>query len=224
MALNPIIAKVLEPAYGPCPGFSGPCSEMRWDPPRGHVPRGFLGATGALEEIEIVLVVAEPGDPYHDEDHTNIINTFRYLSARKDVGRDQFHRNVKAIMNSCWPDLPYDQQQRKVWLTESVLCSALREGGPVKRNASQECGKRYLLPQLQLLPKALVVALGRKAQSRLREIGYTKFLAACAVAPPGCNFPGAKESWACIAIELQRHRQAQQALQADSPAFGGPAA
>jgi hypothetical protein len=206
MTLNPSIAKILEPAYGPCPAFSGPCTEMRWDPPGGHVPRGFHGACGSLEEIELVLVFAEPGNPYPGENHTAIASTFRFLSCTQEIGPDQFHRNVKAILDSCWPQLTYEKQLRKVWMTESVLCSAPVEGGPVGRAASLECGRRYLLPHLNLLPHALVVALGRKAQDRLRALGYTKFLAASAVAPPGCNVAGAKESWARIPIELHRAR------------------
>lgn len=27
----------------------------------GHIPRGFLGATGALEEVELVVVLVESG-------------------------------------------------------------------------------------------------------------------------------------------------------------------
>ena len=113
---------------------------------------------------------------------------------------------MKAILNSCWPRLTYKEQMRKVWMTESVLCSATVEGGRVRRVASVECGKRYLLPQLSLLSHALVVALGRKAQERLRAIGHTKFLAAFAVAPPGCSFAGAQESWDRIPKELRSTR------------------
>ena len=203
MQLNPEIANILEPAYAPCAAFCGPCTEMRWDPSRGHVPRGFRGASGALEEIELVLVFAEPGDPHPSETHTGLSSTYEYSTSTVANGTDLFHRNIKSILNSCWPRLTYEEQLRKVWMTESVLCSALIEGGNVASRVSHECGKRYLLPQLSLLPHALVVALGSKAQKRMRAIGYTKFLPAYAVAPPGCNFRRAKESWNRIPIELR---------------------
>lgn len=91
-------------------------------------------------------------------------------------------------------------------MTESVLCSATKEGGSVSAAAARECGKRYLAAQLELLPHALIVALGRKAENRLRDIGFTNFLYAFAVAPPGCNFSGARESWERIPIEIRRKR------------------
>ena len=56
---------VLEPAYAPCSGFSDKCRGVaRWCPAAGHFPRGFIGAFGDLDEVKVVIVVAEPGDPF----------------------------------------------------------------------------------------------------------------------------------------------------------------
>jgi hypothetical protein len=210
MELNPSLVKLLASAYEPCSAFAGPCREMRWNPSQGHVPRGFLGAAGALTEIELVLVFAEPGDPHEGETHEGLTSAYSYATVAFEAGKDQFHRNVRAILDSCWPGLTFDEQMKKVWMTESVLCSAMKEGGSVSAAATGECGRRYLAKQLALLPQALVVALGSKAQNRLRSIGFTEFLPAFAVAPPGCNFSGAKESWGRIPFELQRKHHAQQ--------------
>ena len=43
--------------------ISGSGPDAAWFPSEGHVPRGFLGATRALEEVEVVMVLAEPGPP-----------------------------------------------------------------------------------------------------------------------------------------------------------------
>ncbi|AZT85825.1 hypothetical protein EHN06_08910 [Marinobacter sp. NP-4(2019)] len=177
---------------------------MRWKPSHGHVPRGFLGAAGSLTEIELVLVFAEPGDPHDGETHNGLRSAYSYATYAFETGKDQFHRNVRAILDSCWPELSFEEQMKKVWMTESVLCSAKRECGSVSAAATGECGRRYLIKQLELMPHALVVALGRKAQDRLRSIGFTDYLPASAVAPPGCNFSGARESWARIPVELRR--------------------
>ena len=198
MTLNSTIAEILQPAYAPCAGFKGPCADMRWDPKEGHVPRGFRGATGSIDEIELVLVFAEPGDPHPHEKHTGLTSAYECSSRNFETGRDQFHRNVRSILDACWPGIPLDLQMRKVWMTESVLCSAPEEGGRVHSSVTKECGRRYLLPQLRLLPRALVVALGRKAEKRLQAIGFLDFIPVAAVAPPGCNFPGARESWGRI--------------------------
>jgi len=69
MSVPPQLAKILEPAY-PCPEFEARCkSIMRWEPKAGHVPRGYYGAIGNLDEVELILVVAEPGDPHAGEFH-----------------------------------------------------------------------------------------------------------------------------------------------------------
>jgi len=55
---------ILEPAYGPCAHFEGACAgACVWDPARGLVPCAFGGATGSLDEVQLIIVTAEPGDP-----------------------------------------------------------------------------------------------------------------------------------------------------------------
>ena len=93
---------------------------------------------------------------------------------------------------------------RKVWLTESVLCSAKKEGGTVSVSAARACGHGYLLAQLALFPKALVAALGSKADKRLHMLGVTNFISASAAAPPGCNRREAVGSWESISHELRK--------------------
>lgn len=209
--VSPHVAEILTGAYDPCPGFSSSCVEMRWHPGSGHVPRGFFGATGELSEVELILVVAEPGDPHVGERHTGLESAYSYATAAFRDGKDQFHRNVRKILDMCWPGVQFEQQTRKVWLTESVLCSARVEGGRVSQIASRACGQRYLLPQLKLFPNALVVALGGKARDRLRSLGMSQdaFLAVYAVAPPGCNRQQAAESWNAIAETVKRRAQTQ---------------
>jgi hypothetical protein len=192
---------------------------MRWRPADGHVPRGFAGATGELSEVELVLVSAEPGDPHPEECHTGLHmqSAYDYAMTVLQQGRDLYHKNILRILNMCWPGLRFEQQMRKVWLTDSVLCSAREEGGSVTRPASLTCGLRYLRPQLALFPTALVVALGNKSAARLRQLNNelrqlkssaspVDFLKVYAVAPPGCNFPGAVPSWQQIPVGLGRRR------------------
>jgi hypothetical protein len=205
MKLPPRLEEILSPAYR-CPEFDHACIEMRWDPDAGHVPRGFLGACGEVSEVELILVVAEPGNPHDKEQHSGLESAYEYSTNAFRTRKDRFHSNVMKILDMCWPDLPFDQQMRKVWLTESVLCSARKEGGHVGSSSSRACGQRYLLSQLSLFSGALVVALGSKARARLRALGVTDFISAYAAAPPGCNMPDAPESWKQVPIELGRRR------------------
>ena len=208
---NPTLATLLLPAYSPCAGFAGSCASMRWAPDRGHVPRGYCGATGDLGDVRLVLVVAEPGDPHVGESHpaetpTGVVDsTSSYAYRCFRDGKDQFHRNVRRILDMCFPGMSFDEQMRVTWITESVLCSAGAEGGSVPGPVTMECRRRYLEPQLRALPNAVVVALGSKAAKRLK--GVSRVFTAFAAAPPGCNFAGAVESWRTVASMVRRDIQ-----------------
>jgi hypothetical protein len=212
------LTRALLPAYGPCPGFSSICGSMRWIPECGHVPRGFCGALGQLSDVELVLVVAEPGNPHGRESYSaagssqELFETVcRYVYGCFESSKDQFHRNVRYILNRCWPGLPFAEQMRRTWITESTLCSAEAEGGTIPFAVNRFCVDSYLSKQLAVLPHATVATLGGKARNR---IGYLRleFIAAFAAAPPGCNFAGAKESWEQVAIEVQKRTSARRGI------------
>ncbi len=151
---------------------------MRWKPDEGHVPRGFIGAFGTLNEVEVVIVTAEPGEPLDDE--TQVIEhlsaeervhhicrfTYDQLVGRVPHAHD-YHPNMRYILDQIWPELPLDEQLTKTWIAESVLCSAPRSGGEVPQLIEATCRGSYLDQQLALLPGRLVVALGGKAKARL---------------------------------------------------------
>lgn len=135
MQINHQLAAILLPAYAPCPAFSGACSScMRWIPFDGHIPRGFFGATGGLEEVELVLVSAEPGDPFQNQtyatgsaqDRLQSASAFAYDNLKHHS--DRYSVNIRFILNSCFPGTSFDDQMRRTWITNSVLCSAPREG------------------------------------------------------------------------------------------------
>jgi hypothetical protein len=202
--VNTRLKDLLLPAYGPCPAFDSVCSDMRWSPAEGHVPRGFSGATGELREVELVLVCAEPGDPHTGERHDAGTTEEWYLRSTSSYsykclreGTDLFHRNIRLILKLCWPELEIGPQLRKTWITDSVLCSAKTEGGKVSGAIEQECRRRYLERQLAAMPWALVVALGGKAYERLK--GIPGVLKAISAAPPGCNYRQARPSWEQVA-------------------------
>lgn len=186
---------VLEPSHGPCRHFDGNCSKMRWSPSDGHVPRGVCGATGDLSEVKLVLVSAEPGDPLVGEIHddTGIASTIAFSINCLRYPATPFHQNVRLILELCFPGYSFDQQLRKVWRTNSVLCSARIECGIVPRLVERTCISEYLVQQLDLVPNAIVATLGAKAQHRLRRDGIVAF----PVLDPSCRKPNAtkRASW-----------------------------
>lgn len=204
------VREVLLPAFGPCVGFRNGCQSMRWLPHEGHVPRGFCGATGTVEEVQLVLVVAEPGDPHRGEvyppsmsQEEMLARVCRHAYGCFADGKDQFHRNVRMILSDCWPDLTFNEQLRRTWITESVLCSAGKECGPVPPVVYRNCVDRYLNVQLALFPSATVVAVGSKARNRMTRL-LRPYLSVGSVAPPGCNQAHVRKSWTAISAAVQQ--------------------
>jgi len=206
--IHPELERILLPAFQPCSGFASTCTSMRWKPCGGHAPRGFCGAKGELEEVALVLVMAEPGDPHPEEAHLSdgtplgmLRSTARYTERCMRTNKDQFHVNVRHILDLCFPQLAFDDQLRRAWITDSVKCSAVHEGGRVRVSSARACRLHYLERELALFPSATVVALGRKAQERMR--GILGVHPAGAAAPPGANFPDTRRSWKQIPMLLQ---------------------
>lgn len=131
-----------------------------------------------------------------------LLSAHAYAYGCFKTGQDQFHRNVRLIINMCLPGLTFDEQMRHVWITDSVLCSARVEGGRVPASAVRACGNNYLAAQLAALPNAVVVALGTKAAERLRRLDR-HVLVASAAAPPEGNKPRARESWRAAAEHVR---------------------
>lgn len=218
--------KILRPAYRPCAGAdngNGCHGKVTIDAKVGHLPRGFFGATGTIEEVQLVLVVAEPGDPSEggkldatpDLDETYKITTDAFDPDNKDNRTGQFHKNVRHILDMCFPKTKFEDQLKKVWFTESVLCSAKVTTHPIDRAAEDECGDRYLSKQLVLFPNAVIAALGSKAYRRIQRLELKDsagndrvIIKAYAAAPPGCNRTIAPETWKDIAAAVQKNRSA----------------
>lgn len=163
MLPHPTVLTVLDAAYQPCPGFGTVCTKMRWAPGSGHVPRGFAGAFGSPDRVRLVLVTAEPGDPYPWETYPtgpaprNILeaacaSVFRAL----ETGNDLYHKNLRYILDGCFPGMPFRKQFERVWITDSVLCSAPREGSNVPA---------VLRGAARLQPKARASELGPRHRS-----------------------------------------------------------
>ena len=205
----PELLAILRPAFMPCRHFQGACSSCaQWQPKSGYVPRGFIGAFGRLDEIKLVLLVAEPGNPQQDENYPDgpnpdaILNVVcKFVFKQFENGRDLFHRNIRKILELCWPNLSLREQLTRTWITESYLCSAPNEGGSVPSVATKACANLFLAPQLFLLQNCPVVALGGKARRRAGE--FPGVISAAAVAPPGCNRSEARKSWDSIPALLK---------------------
>ena len=186
---SPELREILSPSYNPCPGFQGACKGVAtWNPEQGHVPRGFIGALGSLDEVQVVILVAEPGDPHDEEsyalDDTLMTQTSQYGFNVYQTGKDRYHKNLKLLLDLIFPGVRLNNQLKKVWITGTYLCSAPIEGGYVSVNATRGCAERYLAKQLNLLEGRPIIALGRKARKRtIRYMPDLQDRLICAVHP-----------------------------------------
>lgn len=186
------LSNILLPAFNPCPQFQAACNgAARCLPKQGHLPRGFIGGFGELADIELVLIVVEPANP---RSGTNYRLFRRRTDTLEQVCRDAFghfnppyisyHRNLRYILDICWPRLPLYEQLKRVWITESYLCSAPTVAGSVPRMSERACYADYLAPQLELLKDRVIVALGSKARRRIGNIQNVDYADAVATRNP----------------------------------------
>ena len=204
---------LLQDAYSPCAGFSTRCADVaKWAPESGHVPRGYLGATARLDDVDLILLVAEPGDPHAGTVVRPRVNR-KSLAAQTVAdtyrcfleGTDLFHRNVRQVLDLVLPGMPFDTQLSRTWITNTYLCSAPNEAGPVPADAERFCAETYLQSVLALLPGRPIIALGAKARGRVLRLGQSipnleaRVVTAYSAAPPGANGPRARASWRAAA-------------------------
>ena len=198
---------VLKPAYGPCAEFGKSCKDAaRWKPEQGYVPRGYLGATRSLDDVDVVLLINEPGEPIcgdtfqADSDIPHFIGraSANTLQNYEDKTKP-LHRNMRYILDLIFPKQSLAQQLRRTWVTETYLCSAPEPGAYVRTEPAKACAKHYLAPQLCLFPGRPVVAFGTKAQVRVKHIAdlvpslLERLIVAHAAAPR--DYSRARQSW-----------------------------
>ena len=211
------LVDLLKPAYDPCPEFKDACRDVaRWAPERGHVPRGYIGACGTLDEVEVILLLAEPGDPFDGDTFSGGLGASDFVTCASQNTRRSyeqhargFHANMRTILNLLFPGASLDEQLRKVWIGETYLCSAPTETGRVPAAAERACVHRFLSRQLILLRGRPIVALGGKAQARVRRLVdeiagvEDRLIDAWAASPPGANNPKAYQSWERAAMRVR---------------------
>jgi hypothetical protein len=212
------LKEILTRAY-PCPAMCGVCRDsVRYAPERGLIPRGYAGAAGRLDEVRLVLCLAEPGEPAPGEKYDvtgspdvlmNVIDSC--VSAAYRDRASSFHRNVRFVLECCWPGMSFEEQIKRTWITEGVLCSAHATTKPVPQDVEKECAKRYLIPQLAVLSHAFVIALGKKAQRRLELAGRPADAVARAAGRPIGSRATAESSWKSAGLAFQEFQKSQSA-------------
>ena len=207
----PEIASILQRALAPCPHLAGVCAgHACWDPAHGYLPRGYLGATGRVHDVRLVLATAEPGEPGDGESYEGTpAEMFEAAAARLRAALEfersgaaaPFHRNLRKILDYCWPEDPFQSQLAKTWIVPAVLCSPLVPGKPIPRAMETTCDRAYFRRTIDLLGDVFIVALGAKAHARIERGGITASFVAQHPSARPVTKPEA--SWAALGAAFQ---------------------
>ena len=210
VAPHPALVRTFEAAYR-CRhvrSHGGSCPESRWHPETGHVPRGFLGATDTLDDVELIMVLAEPSNPQGDESYDPALygaamakQTAAFVFRCYAEKRGPVQKHGRWFLDQRFPGMSFTDQLRHVWITEARLCSLDEAGGAATAEHYLACGQDYLASQLALLPRARIVAFGSKAKAAMKRRGRS-FIDAHALAPR--NVTTARATWQEALRELSR--------------------
>ena len=77
---------------------------------------------------------------------------------------------VRWFLDRLYCGMDFDNQLRRVWITQSRLCSLDNSGARYREGLYRLCRDDYLSAQLRVLPHVQVVAFGGKAQEALRRL------------------------------------------------------
>lgn len=165
---NKELGLTLGQAYAPCEELHLRCKDMIYDPRHGQIPRGFYGAEGELDEIQLVMILMEPamsdGRPAH-----NIFDVWKVAKRAYGTEDSLGHRRMREILQKAFPGLEYPKEvMRRVWITESILCS--RPSNGIRFRNAQACITTYLVKQLDLMPDdAIIGAMGVQTYERVSK-------------------------------------------------------
>ena len=131
-----------------CSNF-GVCDQAVYDPEKGHVPRGFSGATGSLDEVYLVIVSAQPGSPFEKEeysgDHERDVEAV--LGApHLEPSASPYHKNIRTFLDVVFQNVSSDfyRQLNHVWVTQSRHCSIVEEPEGKKSRTSENLSVLYV--------------------------------------------------------------------------------
>ena len=152
--------------------MDGFCENAMYDPSAGHVPRGFGGATGELDDVRLVVVSNGPTDPIAGESYSGSPDDDlkKILTSEYMFDETQgIHKNLRLFLNWVFPDLGdnFIAQRRHVWTTNSLQCTFSNKRPVI--GDRRRCSK-YLIATLQHFQNPAVVLAGRKAAEIRHEI------------------------------------------------------
>ena len=154
-------------------------------PKKGHVPRGFSGATCNSDEVYLVIVSAQPSKPF-TKDKEPFLEEIYSGDPDRDVEAvlgapyleppaSPYHKNIRTFLDNVFRSVSsdFDRQLKHVWVTQSRHCSISYGFGKIDESVRLICSWKHLVEQVKLFPNAIVLLAGKKPQQAegvVREI------------------------------------------------------
>ena len=154
-------------------------------PKKGHVPRGFSGATCNPDEVYLVIVSAQPSKPF-TKDKKPFLEEIYSGGPDRDVdvvlgaeylrsSATDYHATIRTFLDDVFPHFcgDFDRQLKHVWVTQSRHCSISYGFGKIDESVRLICSRKHLVEQVRLFPNAIVLLAGKKPQQAegvVREI------------------------------------------------------
>lgn len=178
---------------------------------RGHRPRHFAGALDKPEQVEVLLILAEPGSTPYNWEIGRWPDTWLDDVCSDGVGQRGGHPFVydpahsfdnryearfavwpALFLGQVYPNLSARERMERAIIANSFWMQADASGGRIPRGAERAFAP-ILAGFVDMFPSATVIAAGRKASDRLTLAGC-RHVPMSALTLPEYNKPSAKES------------------------------
>jgi len=187
----------------------------------GERPRHFAGALDTPENVQLLLLMAEPGSTPYEWERGRPVETWLNDVTCDGTGRRGRHPFVydpdarsdpryeerfalfpARFLAQVWPECAPEDRMGRTVIANAFWMQAFRSGADVKRAAERDFAP-ILAGFIDLFPNAVTVAAGGKAQERVRLAERTA-IGMQALTLPAYNHRSAAQSRAVTAETLRQ--------------------
>lgn len=180
----------------------------------GHRPRHIAGNITNPDDVQVILLLAEPGSsPGEEEKHCPQSSWLDDVTCDglgnggcrvryDDKAKRLYEKNPRDFIQMIWPADRYVDRMKKVIITNSFWMQGHSSGGSIPVRAIDDFSV-HLKSIISSFPNAIVVASGLKAINRARRANV-EVLEMGSLMPPGSNQALVRDTWRVTADIVRR--------------------
>jgi hypothetical protein len=177
---------------------------LPWAPEEGFEPRGYNGPDPA--EVRVLYVSAEPG-PITEEEKLDLLPAVTQHSWMEFDTRQSQHywrENLFSLCQSIWPEDTAENMDKYLAGAQAFWMSPPSGDATAKisRELEDYFSEKYFYRLLDMMPNAVVLAAGGKAQERLKRMGVD-YVKCASFMRPGCNADKNKATWPIAGLMIR---------------------